>query len=81
MEIEAMFDDIKVKEKELRCREEELRKAMLQQKIQEENLKIREKVIVLVISNVPNSNDYQIQHSINVAYLQIGIGRTGDRSA
>lgn len=42
MEIEAMFDDIRVKEKELRCREEELRQAMLQQKIQEEHLKKRE---------------------------------------
>ncbi|XP_059351844.1 mitogen-activated protein kinase kinase kinase 11-like isoform X2 [Daphnia carinata] len=42
MEIEAMFDDIRVKEKELRCREEELRQAMLQQKIHEEHLKKRE---------------------------------------
>ncbi|XP_046647838.1 mitogen-activated protein kinase kinase kinase 11-like isoform X1 [Daphnia pulicaria] len=42
MEIEAMFDDIRVKEKELRCREEELRQAMLQQKLHEEHLKKRE---------------------------------------
>ncbi|XP_002731591.2 mitogen-activated protein kinase kinase kinase 9-like [Saccoglossus kowalevskii] len=42
VEIEAMFQELKMKEKELRSREEELSKAALQQKLQEECLKKRE---------------------------------------
>lgn len=42
LEIEQMFDELRSKEKELRCREEELTKAALQQKIHEELLKKRE---------------------------------------
>ncbi|KAG1654165.1 Mitogen-activated protein kinase kinase kinase 9 [Nymphon striatum] len=46
VEIEEMFLDLKRKEKELRCREEELTKAVLQQKLHEEFLKKREQELV-----------------------------------
>ena len=46
IEIEAMLDDLKSKEKELRCREEELTQAMVQQKMQEEALRRREQELL-----------------------------------
>ncbi|XP_019647659.1 PREDICTED: mitogen-activated protein kinase kinase kinase 10-like [Branchiostoma belcheri] len=42
-EIQQMFNELRMKEKELRSREEELTHALLQQQIQEEELKKREK--------------------------------------
>ena len=98
MEIEVMFDDIRVKEKvrckkyfidldlkiaqkvfvklqcnsctkkislpqELRCREEELRKALLQQKIQEELLKKRERVGLL---HSEKTNVYYIYNQFSI---------------
>ncbi|XP_067011657.1 mitogen-activated protein kinase kinase kinase 11 [Anabrus simplex] len=42
LEIEEVLHGLRMKEKELRCREEELTKAQLQQKLVEENLRQRE---------------------------------------
>ncbi|XP_069687261.1 mitogen-activated protein kinase kinase kinase 10-like isoform X2 [Periplaneta americana] len=42
LEIEEVLHGLRMKEKELRCREEELTKAQLQQKLLEENLRQRE---------------------------------------
>ncbi|XP_045180242.2 mitogen-activated protein kinase kinase kinase 11-like [Mercenaria mercenaria] len=45
LEIEEMFDELRIREKELRSREEELTKAQVQQKNQEEFLRKREQEI------------------------------------
>ncbi|XP_072887395.1 mitogen-activated protein kinase kinase kinase 11-like [Hemitrygon akajei] len=42
LEIQDMFDELRAKEKELLCREEELKRAALQQKSHEESLRQRE---------------------------------------
>ncbi|XP_078062456.1 mitogen-activated protein kinase kinase kinase 11-like [Mustelus asterias] len=46
LEIQGMFNELRAKEKELLCREEELKRAALQQKSQEESLRQREHALL-----------------------------------
>ncbi|XP_018552456.1 LOW QUALITY PROTEIN: mitogen-activated protein kinase kinase kinase 21 [Lates calcarifer] len=64
VEIQAMFDELRTREKELRSREEELTRAALQQKSQEELLKRREQQLAEREINV-------LERELNILIFQL----------